>query len=289
MPARRAASVDAGRCGRGGRWRDGLRPGAASELLRLPGRCRRRSPRSRTTPARCSCSRSIRSAWACSSGRAICGADIAVAEGQSLGTPMLVRRAVPGHHGLPRAVRPPDAGPDRRADGRSPRPALLGADAANPRAAHPPREGDEQHLHEPGAVRAAGRDLPGRDGAARPARGGRAVPAEGALRRASRLSRSSRLRARVRPADVQGVRRPRLARTRGRAAGRSPRCRLSRRRAAGPVVSRSSPDCFLVAVTEKRTKAEIDGLGRSPVRPPRIVSASAARDVWRGVSARIDA
>ena len=42
-----------------------LRSGAASQLLRLPGRRRSASPRSPTTPARCSCSRSIRSAWAC--------------------------------------------------------------------------------------------------------------------------------------------------------------------------------------------------------------------------------
>ena len=78
-----------------------------------------------------------------------------------------LRRAVPGHHGLPRAVRAPHARPAGRPDGRSPRQALLGADAANPRAAHPPRKGHEQHLHEPRPVRPAGDGLSGADGPAR--------------------------------------------------------------------------------------------------------------------------
>ena len=171
-----------------------------------------------------------------------------------------LRRAVPGHHGLPRGVRPPDAGPDRRPDGRSPRPPLLGADAADPRAAHPPRKGHEQHLHQPGAVRPAGRGLPGRAGPAGPARNGRAVPAQGPLRPAAadRRRRGSSLG--VRPAVVQGVRRPRSRRPRRPSCwprpptpAISPACRW----ASG---IRELDDCFLVTVTEKRTKAEIDGL-----------------------------
>ena len=39
--------------------------------------------------------------------------------------------------------------------------------------------------------------------------------------------------------------------------------RLSRRDRPGPLVSRACADCILVAVTEKRTKDEIDGLGRA--------------------------
>ena len=45
-------------------------------------------------------------------------------------------------------------GPARRRDRRRRRPARLGADPLDPRAAHPPREGDEQHLHQFRAVRA---------------------------------------------------------------------------------------------------------------------------------------
>ena len=78
------------------------------------------------------------------------------------GQPDGVRRAVPGHPGLPRGVRPQDARPARRPDGRPQRQALLGADAADPRAAHPPREGDVQHLHQPGPARPARQHLPRR-------------------------------------------------------------------------------------------------------------------------------
>ena len=90
--------------------------------------------------------------------------------GAIAGQPDGLRRAVPGHHGLPRAVRPPHARPAGRPDGRSPRQPLLGADAANPRAAHPPRKGHQQHLHQPRAVCPAGRGLPVADGPGRHAR-----------------------------------------------------------------------------------------------------------------------
>ncbi len=59
-----------------------------------------------------------------------------------------------------RAVHPQDAGPDRRRDARRRRQARLRAHAADARAAHPPREGDAQHLHRAGAERARRRDLP---------------------------------------------------------------------------------------------------------------------------------
>ena len=70
--------------------------------------------------------------------------------GAGAGQPDVVRRALPGHHGLPRGVPPEDARPDRRPDDRPPRQAVLGADAPDPRAAHPPREGHLEHLHQPG-------------------------------------------------------------------------------------------------------------------------------------------
>ena len=88
-------------------------------------------------------------------------ADIVVAEGQSLGNPYVVRRTLPGNHGLPRTIGAPHAGADRGANRRSPRQALLGAHAANARAAHPPRKGHQQHLHEPGTAGAASHGLPG--------------------------------------------------------------------------------------------------------------------------------
>ena len=235
--------------------RDGLRARAASELLRLPGRGRGAGARSRTTPARCSSCRSIRSALGLLKRPGDYGADIVVAEGQSLGTPDVVRRTVPGHHGLPRAVRPPHAGPHRRPDGRSPRQALLGADAANARAAHPPREGDEQHLHEPGPVRPAGDRLSGRAGPAGHARSRPSCAC--ASRTTRRRGSSSRGRfalafdrptfkefvVRDRPASVDEL----LAR---RAATRasSPACRW----AAGIP---SWPTASWCAVTEKRTQA----------------------------------
>ena len=102
------------------------------------------------------------------------GRDIAVAEGQCLGNPMAFGGPYLGILACRARVRPQDAGPARRPDGRPQRQALLGADAADARAAHPPREGDEQHLHQPGPVRAAGRGLPGRSGPAGAARDRRA-------------------------------------------------------------------------------------------------------------------
>ncbi len=139
--------------------------------------------------------------------------DIVVAEGQSLGTPAVVRRALPGHHGLPRAAGAAHAGPHLRANGRSSRPALLGAHAANSRATHPPRESHEQHLHEPGTVLAASDGLPpgkrhwDRRGAA--AETAELPRCKSALRRRAADRRVRRLSLAFAAADVQGVRRAR--------------------------------------------------------------------------------
>ena len=52
-----------------------------------------------------------------------------------------------------------DAGPHHRRLERRRRPAGAAHGAADPRAAHPPREGDQQHLHRAGAARGHGRDV----------------------------------------------------------------------------------------------------------------------------------
>ena len=160
------------RCGRGQR-QDGLRARAASQLLRLPGRRSKRWPRSSTRPG----ALLVASVDPISLGLLKRPGDYGRRHRRGrraiAGQPDAVRRAVPGHPGLPRAVPPPHARPAGRPDGRSPRPALLGADAANPRAAHPPRQGHEQHLHEPGLAGRAGGGLPGDDGPDRPGRRGR--------------------------------------------------------------------------------------------------------------------
>ena len=49
-------------------------------------------------------------------------------------------------------IRPPDAGPALRRDGRRRGPPRLRADALDPRAAHPPRQGDLEHLHQFGPL-----------------------------------------------------------------------------------------------------------------------------------------
>ena len=75
-----------------------------------------------------------------------------------------------------------DARPAGRRDGRRRRAAQLRADAVDPRAAHPAREGDEQHLHQLGPMRprlldppdAARRNRPAPPRDAQPRRGGRA-------------------------------------------------------------------------------------------------------------------
>ena len=68
-----------------------------------------------------------------------------------------LRRPARGLHGHARVAGPDDAGPDhRRQQGRRRQPRLPDG-AADARAAHPPRQGDQQHLHRPGAARQHGR------------------------------------------------------------------------------------------------------------------------------------
>ncbi len=84
-----------------------------------------------------------------------------------------LRRPACRVHGLPRRLQALDAGPPDRRVGRCRRQAGLPPDPADPRAAHPPREGHLQHLHRAGAAGGDGLDVrrvprPGRPDPHRP-------------------------------------------------------------------------------------------------------------------------
>ena len=121
---------------------------------------------------------------------------------------------VPGREG---GVHAAAARADHRRDDRRERRTRIRADAADPGAAHPPREGDVEHHHEPDAARArrAGRTSPGwgRRGCAR---WGRPAPPWRATRRSGWRAAGFELRVSG-AGNVQGVCRPRRTeRARGR-------------------------------------------------------------------------
>ncbi len=144
-----------------------------------------------------------------------------------------LRRAARRLHVRARRARAADPGPPRRRLGRRGRRARAAARAADARAAHPPREGDLEHLHRPGAARRDGLDVR-RLPRPRGARGDRAAraparrdPRRGPAprRRRGRARRLLRHRAGARPP-------PRRRRDRGRASERhqpAPRRRGHRR------------------------------------------------------------
>ena len=172
--------------------------------------------------------------------------------------PPRLRRAVVRLLLRDRGAHPPHARPDRRRDHRRRRPARLRPHPADPRAAHPPREGDPQHLHRPGAER-AGRDGP--PGLARQAR----------LRRARRAAGAAH-RLRARGAWRRSTASSCCTRRRWSASSRSTldapvdqvldRC-AAEGIGAGYPLGRDYPeheDGLLVAITERRSRADIDRL-----------------------------
>ena len=144
-------------------------------------------------------------------------------------------------------------GPDRRRDGGRRGRARLCADAADPRAAHPAREGDVEHHDEPDAARARRARVPLVAGPQGLRRWGRPAWASPPTRRNS-LADSAGV---CGSANVQGVCRPRRTAARG-----DPGCP---RRGVHPGYAlgrdyEGLDDALLVAVTEKRTPDEIDRL-----------------------------
>jgi hypothetical protein len=87
------------------------------------------------------------------------GADIAVAEGQSLGLPLAYGGPYLGLLRLPQRIDAQNAGPRGGPNRRQRGPARLRPHAPGPGTTHPPGKGDLQHLHEPGALRPGVDDL----------------------------------------------------------------------------------------------------------------------------------
>src|SRR5262249_54009998 len=114
----------------------------------------------------------------------------------------------------------------------------LGADSADARAAHPPREGDEQHLHQPRTARPSRHGLPERSRTAGTARDGGTVHTQGPLcGRAT--GEDSWCLAGVWAAVLQGVQ-SEGERLRGRSAEAATRCGLSCGTGAGALVSETA-------------------------------------------------
>src|SRR5581483_1933193 len=120
---------------------------------------------------------------------------------------LLIVVAEPGRVRGPAGPGASHAGAPGGGDGRRGRPARLRAHPADARAAHPPREGHVEHLHQRGALRAHGHHLRRDPGQAGPAQGGRAVHREGALCGA-RARQDPRGAAPLRGAVLQGVHAP---------------------------------------------------------------------------------
>ena len=108
-------------------------------------------------------------------------ADIVAGELQSFAISPSYGGPVRRHHRDQGKVHAPDARPPGRRDQGYARQSRVLPDAGHSRAAHPPREGHFEHLHQPGADRPDGHCLHDRLRQGGPARAGRAEPGQSAL------------------------------------------------------------------------------------------------------------
>ena len=226
---------------------------AYPELLRAARGRRRRRPSEPTTPGPSRSPSPTRPRWACSRAPGRTRGRRRGRRRPSLsGTRCPTEGPTSGFRDQARA-RAPGSGPDRGRDPGRRRTARLRPHAPSARATHPAREGDLERVHQPDAHGDRGGDPPG---VARPGRACRRLGELCARRTAYRRRESARdpgMLGAVRRTPLQRVR-PRDARRRRRAASaRSPDAGSSSgpRSAAG---SRSSTNCLLVSVTEKRTR-----------------------------------